>query len=488
MTPILGGIRPSGSLHNSRTPSGRGEAPIPARPGPERQFARILRPLGLRAWAVSIIPAMDPKADSRPVTVGPGKPAGAFERRDLVELDRSDPLARFRDRFELPEGLVYLGGNSLGPPPRTVRARAEGLIAGEWGEDLVAAWNRYDWLELSEGIGARIALLVGAGEDEVIATDSVSLNLFKLLGALLGRADDRSVVLADAGNFPTDLYVAQGLVGLFESTGTTLRLTAPEDFESALGTDVAVATVSHVDFRTGRMRDLRSLTAAARAEGVPVVWDLSHSAGAVDLQLNESGVEFAVGCGYKYLNGGPGAPGFLYVAHEFQDSLESPVAGWMGHASPFDFETRYRPAPGMRRFLAGTPPILSMVALEEGLRAFEGAEIAELRRKSETLGDLFLRLAGERLVEFGVVPASPENARQRGSQVSLRHPDGYALMQALIARGVVGDFRGPDLMRFGLAPLYVRYADVWHAVEALRLVLVNEEHRKARFRRWKRVP
>ncbi len=403
-------------------------------------------------------------------------------------MDRRDPLARFRDRFDLPQELIYLGGHSLGPPPRTMRARAEGLISREWGTDLVAAWNRRDWLELPERVGARIAPLVGAGADEVIAADSVSLNLFKLLGALVMKARGRNVVLADKGNFPTDLYMAQGLARLLEGSGVTLRLTEPEDFESALRPDVAVATVSHVDFRTGRRRDLRALTAAARRSGVPLVWDLSHSAGAVALQLNEDGVEYAVGCGYKYLNGGPGAPGFLYVAREFQDSLESPLTGWMGHASPFDFDTRYRPAPGMRRFLTGTPPILSLAALEDGLRTFEGVEMADLRGKSEALGDLFLRLAAERLAEFGVVPASPGDAGERGAQVSLRHPEGYALVQALNARGVVGDFRGPDLMRFGLAPLYVRYVDVWNAVEALRLILVNGEHREARFRRPKRVP
>ncbi len=299
-----------------------------------------------------------------------------------------------------------------------MRARAEGLIGGEWGKDLVASWNRHDWLELPQRIGARLAPLLGAREDEAIAADSVSLNLFKLLGALLRRAEGRSVVLADEGNFPTDLYMAQGLVRLFEESGATLRLTAPEDFEAALGPDVAVATVSHVDFRTGRMLDMRALTAAARAEGVPLVWDLSHSGGAVDLRLNEDGVEYAVGCGYKYLSGGPGAPGFLYVARECQDALESPLWGWMGHASPFDFATRYRPALGMLRFLAGTPPILSMIALEEGLRAFEGAGMTELRGKSEALGDLFLRLAGERLAEFGVVPASPAEARESGVATS----------------------------------------------------------------------
>jgi kynureninase len=411
-----------------------------------------------------------------------------LQERDLLELDRRDPLSHLRDRFRLPDGLIYLCGHSLGPPPRRVGARVEQVISEEWGGDLVAAWNRHDWVELPRRVGRRIAPLLGAGEDEVIAADSVSVNLFKLLGALLLRARERRVVLVEEGNFPTDLYMAQGLARLLEESGATLRLTAPGDFESSLGPDVAVATVSHVDFRTGRMLDMRALTSAARAEGVPLVWDLSHSAGAVHLRLNEDDVEFAVGCGYKYLSGGPGAPGFLYVARRVQDTLESPLTGWMGHASPFDFETRYRPAPGMRRFLAGTPPILSMAALDDGLRTFKGVEMAVVRRKSVELGDLFLRLAGDRLAEFGVVPASPGDARRRGSQVSLRHPEGYALIQALIARGVVGDFRGPDLMRFGLAPLHVRYADVWDAVEALRLVLVNEEHRQARFRQPKLVP
>ena len=419
-------------------------------------------------------------------------PSGAvsrpLERSDPLELDRRDPLASLRERFDLPEGLTYLGGHSLGPLPRTMVTRAGGLIEEEWGRDLVAAWNRRDWLELPERVGARIAPLVGAGADEVIAADSVSLNLFKLLGALMVKARGRGVVVADKGNFPTDLYMAQGLARLLEGAGATLRLTAPEDFESALGSGVAVATVSHVDFRTGRRRDLRALTATARACGVPLVWDLSHSAGAVALQLNEDGVEYAVGCGYKYLNGGPGAPGFLYVAREFQDALESPLTGWMGHVSPFDFDTHYRPGPGMRRFLTGTPPILALAALEEGLRTFEGVEMAELRGKSGALGDLFLRLAAERLAEFGVIPASPADAGQRGAQVSLRHPEGDALIQALNARGVVGDFRGPDLMRFGLAPLYVRYVDVWNAVEMLRLVLVNEKHREDRFRQHRRVP
>ncbi len=407
--------------------------------------------------------------------------AGLLTREDVLERDRTDPLASFRDRFELPEGVIYLDGNSLGPPSAGMRPRIESLLADEWGRDLVASWNRHGWFRLPERVGARIAPLLGAGEDEVIAADSVSLNLFKLLASLLRRPGSRRVVLAEETNFPTDLYMAEGLVGLLRESGAELRVVPSDDFEAALGPEVAVATLTQVDFRTGRKHDLRWLTAAARDAGVPIVWDLSHSAGAFPLHLNDDGVEFAVGCGYKYLNGGPGAPGFLYVARRVQQSLDTPLSGWMGHCSPFEFETRYRPAAGVRRFLSGTPGILSMIALEEGLRTFDRVDMAELQAKSEALGDLFLRLADERLAELGVEPASPRNAGERGSQVSLRHAAGYRVMQALIARGVVGDFRDPDLLRFGFAPLYVRYVDIWDAVDALREVLIRAEYQTARF-------
>ena len=409
--------------------------------------------------------------------------AGPLRREDVLERDRNDPLASFRDRFELPEGVIYLDGNSLGPPSVGMRARVESLLADEWGRDLVASWNRHGWFRLPERVGARIAPLLGAGDDEVIAADSVSLNLFKLLAALLRRPGSRGVVLAEATNFPTDLYMAEGLVSLLRESGAELRIVPPDDFGAALGPEVAVATLTQVDFRTGRKHDLRRLTAAARDSGIPVVWDLSHSAGAFPLHLNDDGVEFAVGCGYKYLNGGPGAPGFLYVARRLQQCLDTPLSGWMGHRSPFEFEARYRPAAGVRRFLSGTPGILSMIALEEGLRTFDGVDLEALQAKSEALGHLFLRLAAERLGEFGVESAGPGDARRRGSQVSLRHTDGYPVMQALIARGVVGDFREPDLLRFGFAPLYVRYRDVWDAVEALREVLASREYEEPRFRR-----
>ena len=416
------------------------------------------------------------------MSAGIAEPVRPLRRDDLLELDRADPLTGLRERFHLPEGVIYLDGNSLGPPSRTMAGRVERLINGEWGADLIGSWNRHDWFHLPERVGARIAPLLGAGEDEVIAADSVSLNLFKLLGALLRGEGERRVVLADESNFPTDLHVAAGLTHLLSSTGATLRLVTPEAFEDALAPDVAVATLTQVDFRTGRMRDLKRVTEAARRSSVPVVWDLSHSAGALPLRLHRDGVEYAVGCGYKYLNGGPGAPGFLYVSRALQDGLESPLAGWMGHAHPFDCGLHHEPAPGMRRFLVGTPPVLSMVALDEGLRTFDGVSLDQVRRKSETLGDLFLRLAEERLSDQGVVLGSPRNAAERGSQVSLRHPDAYPVMQALIARGVIGDFREPDYLRFGLAPLYVRHVDIWDAVEALRDVLTSGEWRAPKFR------
>ncbi len=411
-------------------------------------------------------------------------------RRRLRTFDREDPLAPARERFALPDGLIYLDGNSLGPASKAMAGRVRDVVAAEWGEDLIRAWNRRGWFHLPERVGARIAPLLGLAPDEVVATDSVSLNLFKLLGSLLRVAPQRRVVLAERSNFPTDLYIAQGLVGMLRDLtpegAPELRLVEAEEFVGALGPDVAVATLTQVDFRTGRMRDLRRVTRAARAHRAPVVWDLSHSAGAFALDLRAAGVEFAVGCGYKYLNGGPGAPGFLAVVRERQDELQPVLAGWMGHAAPFRFETAYRPAPGMRRFVTGTPPVLSMAALEEGLRVFDDVDLGALRAKGEALGDAFIRLVDERLAGLPVSVASPRNAAERGSQVSLRvslpEGGGFAVMQALIARGVIGDFRAPDLLRFGFAPLSVRYADLWGAVEALREVLTSGAFREKRYR------
>lgn len=420
-----------------------------------------------------------PGASPRASEVGPG-PHDA----ELAESDLRDPLARFRERFRLPEGTIYLDGNSLGPPPRAVEAEISRRIREEWGGDLIGAWNRRGWFDLPERVGARLAPLLGVEADEVIAADSVSLNLFKLLAALLRRSPPgRRIILSEVGNFPTDLYLAEGLASLLGRERAELRVVEPAALAGAPGPEVAVALVTQVDFRTGRKRDLRAFTAAARAAGVPVVWDLSHSAGAFRLRLGADGAEFAVGCGYKYLNGGPGAPGFVVVARRRQAELETPLPGWMGHARPFDFAPEYEPAPGMRRFLTGTPPILALAAFEEGLRSFDGVDLGQLEEKSRALGDLFIRLADARLAGFGVTVASPREAAERGSQVSLRHPQGFAVMQALIARGVVGDFREPDLMRFGFAPLYLTYREIGAAVETLRAVLGSGEYRAPRFAR-----
>ncbi len=409
---------------------------------------------------------------------------GALTREALAELDRVDPLASMRERFALPEGITYLDGNSLGAVSASMADRIGRAVRTEWGTDLIGSWNRHGWFRLPERVGARIAPLLGVEADEVVAADSVSLNLFKLLAALLRRGDGRRVVLAERSNFPTDLYMAEGLVDLLRdfapAGGPELRLVEADEFVAALGPEVAVATLTQVDFRTGRKRDMRAVTRAATGAGVPVVWDLSHSAGAFGLRLHDDGVEFAVGCGYKYLNGGPGAPAFLYVARERQEDLVPALAGWMGHAAPFRFETGYQPAAGMRRFVTGTPPVLSMLALEEALRAFEGVDLAALGRKGAALGDRFAQLVEERLGDFGVEVVSPREAADRGNQVSLRCPDAYAVMQALIARGVVGDFREPDLLRFGFAPMYVRFVDLETAVEALAGVLRSGEHKEAR--------
>lgn len=416
--------------------------------------------------------------------VGSGVVGSGPHDAELAERDRRDPLARFRERFRIPEGVLYLDGNSLGPPPRAVEAEISRRIREEWGGDLIGAWNRRGWFHLPERVGARLAPLLGVEADEVIAADSVSLNLFKLLAALLRRAPaGRRIVLSDRGNFPTDLYMAEGLAALLGRERAELRLVEPAALAPALGAEVAVALVTQVDFRTGRKRDLRGFNAAARAAGVPVIWDLSHSAGAFRLRFTEDGGEFAVGCGYKYLNGGPGAPGFVVAARRLQAELETPLRGWMGHARPFEFVPEYEPAPGMRRFLTGTPPILALAAFEEGLRTFDGVDLGQLEAKSREMGDLFIRLADARLDGFGVTVASPREAAERGSQVSLRHPQGFAVVQALRARGVVGDFREPDLMRFGFAPLYLTYREIGRAVETLRAVFAGGEYREPRFAR-----
>jgi kynureninase len=403
-------------------------------------------------------------------------------RDDLAALDAVDPLAPWRDRFALPDGVIYLDGNSLGALPKATAGVLNEVIAQEWGRDLIISWTRHGWVELPQRIGARIARLIGAAPREVIVADSISVNLFKLAAAALRLRPGRRVVVAEAGSFPTDLYVLQGLRDLL-GPAVELRLAPPETVEAALDGDTALVLLNHVDYRTGRMHDMARLTAAAHAAGALVLWDLAHSAGAVPVDLNAAGADLAVGCGYKYLNGGPGAPAFLFVAECWHDQIRQPLTGWFGHREPFAFDGDYRPAPGITRFLAGTPPILGLKALEVGVDLLLEVDPAALRTKSVALTGHLIQLVEEHCAGLGLTLVSPRDPAQRGSQVAFRHPEGYAVIQALIAQGVIGDFRAPDLMRFGLAPLYLRFVDLWDAVAALHAVLAGRTWDRPEFKR-----
>jgi kynureninase len=402
-----------------------------------------------------------------------------YSRADCAAMDRADPLAHARARFILPENLIYLDGNSLGALPANVAPTLERLITREWGRDLVSSWNAHDWIGMPARIGAWIAPLIGADDDEVIVADSTSVNLFKLAGAAIRHMAPRRVIVSERGNFPTDLYVLQGLERLLGGAAE-LRMVERDNIRDAVNAETALVALTHIHYKTGAIHDMRALGEVAHAAGALVLWDLSHSAGAVELFLNRDHADLAIGCGYKYLNGGPGAPAFLYVARRHQEALQQPLSGWMGHAAPFEFGDDYRPAGGILRQLCGTPPILSMAALAEGIATFDGIAMHDIREKSKVLGDLFLALVERRCPGFEI--ACARNAEERGSQVSLRHPHGYAIMRALIDKGVVGDFRAPDVLRFGLAPLYTRYVDIWDATDQLRAVMTEGAWRDERYR------
>jgi kynureninase len=397
---------------------------------------------------------------------------------DPGPLDRADPLRSFRDRFLLPEGVIYLDGNSLGPLPRATPERIAVVIGQEWGESLVRAWNEYGWIGLAQRVGDKIGRLIGAEAGGTIVADSTSIDIFKCLTAALTLRPGRTVILSETGNFPTDLYVAEGLA---RQSGYSLCVV--DDPVAALDSGVAVLMLTHVNYRTGAMHDMASVTAAAHRAGALVLWDLSHSAGAVKLNLAADAVDFAVGCGYKYLNGGPGAPAFLSVASALWPALRFPLTGWLGHADPFAFDPSFRPAAGVAAAVVGTPPILSLAALEVGVDLMLEAPIDLIREKSVALTERFLGAMTAR----GFRSIAPADPARRGSQVSFAHPDGYAIVQALVARGVIGDFRAPDVMRFGFAPLYLRYQDVDDAVAILDDVLRAEAWRDPMYQRRRTV-
>jgi kynureninase len=395
----------------------------------------------------------------------------AWTRDRCEALDRDDPLRHVRERFHLPEGVVYLDGNSLGALPKSVPARLAGVVSDEWGDGLVGSWEH--WMSGPTRAGDRIAPLIGARPGEVVVVETTTIALVKLLGAALGARPGRHVVLTTSGNFPTDLYAAEAVARLLGRV--EVRYAAADDLEAALDEDVAALMLTHVDFRTGAMFDLAALTRAAHVAGALTVWDLCHSVGAVVVDCEGAGVDLAVGCSYKYLNAGPGAPAFVYVRRALQDGVENPLPGWLGHEAPFEFSRTFRPAPGVRRFVTSSPSVLGITALEAALDAWDGVSVQAVRDKSVALSELFIEAAAERLGEE-LELASPRRPESRGSQVSFRHPEGYAVVQALIARGVVGDFRAPDLCRFGLAPLYLRFTDVFDAVEALAAVVSSREY------------
>jgi kynureninase len=399
-------------------------------------------------------------------------------------LDAADPLRAYRERFVLPEGIIYLDGNSLGALPRVVAERIDACVRQAWGRDLITSWNKARWVDLPQRIGARIERLVGGEPRSIVVGDSTSINLFKVLAAALRLRPDRKIIVSERQNFPTDLYIAEGLAALI-GKGHRLRLADTSDeLASVIDTDTAVVMLTHVNYRTGAMHDMAELTTLCHEAGALAIWDLAHTAGAVPVELSATGADFAVGCGYKYLNGGPGAPAFVYVSPKWQAKVTQPLSGWFGHVRPFAFEPGFVPAQGIDRFLCGTPPVLSMLALEAALEIWEDIDLAAVREKSKRLTDFFIAAVEHLCTGHDLALASPRDPEARGSQVSFSLPEiGYPLMQALIDRGVIGDFRAPDIVRFGFAPLYVGYMDAWQAAEILAEILNTREWDKPEFKR-----
>ncbi|MFD7412713.1 kynureninase [Kitasatospora purpeofusca] len=400
-------------------------------------------------------------------------------REECAALDAADPLAAFRGEFSLPPGVIYLDGNSLGALPVRTPERVRAVVEEEWGRELIRSWNDAGWFEQPYRLGRRIAPLVGAAPEELVVCDTTSVNLFKVLTAALRLRPGRSTVLGDGAAFPTDLYIAEGVTGLV--AGARSLLVDPAELDAHLDGDVAAVVLSHVDYRTGELLDMPGITARVRAAGALMIWDVCHSVGALPVELGASGADFAVGCTYKYLNGGPGSPAFLYVAerHLAAGPLQ-PLSGWFGHARPFAFEPGYEPKDGIGRFLTSSPSLLGQAALESSLDIWERADRAAVRAKSLALTDLFISLVED--LE-GIEVVTPREHERRGSQVALRHADGYPVVQALIARGVIGDFRAPDLMRFGFTPLYLSHTEVWDAARHLAEVLGSGEWKDERFAR-----
>lgn len=408
-----------------------------------------------------------------------------LDRNSCAALDATDVLAGFRGRFLDDGSTIYLDGNSMGRLPKAAVPRLREMAEHEWGTILVRGWTKSGWMDSPLRIGDRIGELIGAAPGEVLVSDSTSVNLFKLIVAVLRARPQRRVIVTERSNFPTDLYVASGVV---EMLGCELRAVERAALREALDADAALLLLTHVDFRTGERHDMAGLTEAAHAAGALALWDLSHSAGAFEIQLGRDGVDLAVGCGYKYLNGGPGAPAFLYVAAPLQDELRNPIQGWLGHDTPFTFEPGYHRAQGIRGWMVGSPPVLAIGALAVGVEIHLEAGAGPVGAKAGMLTEVFIGLARARLEPLGFQVATPPEPERRGAQVSLRHAEGLAIVRAVADRGVIGDFRPPDLCRFGLAPLYTRCVDVWDAIEQLADVVERGTHRLPEYQRDVPIP
>lgn len=397
-------------------------------------------------------------------------------RETCAARDAADPLARLRELFDLPQGVIYLDGNSLGARPRAALERAQQVVAREWGNDLIKSWNTAGWFEMPKRLGDRLAPLIGARAGEVVVTDTTSLNLFKALASALAMRPERRVIVTERSNFPTDIYMAEGLTRWLDR-GYELRLVDDvEQLPQAVDADCAVLMLTHVNYRTGYQHDMAALTRHAHESGALVVWDLAHSAGALPVDLHAAEADFAVGCTYKYLNGGPGAPAFIWVPQRHQGAFAHPLSGWWSHAAPFAMSHSFAACDGIGRALCGTQPVVSLALVECGLEVFEHTDMQALRAKSLALTDLFIELVESRCAAHPLGLVTPRAHARRGSQVSFTHPHGYAVMQALIARGVIGDYREPHIMRFGFTPLYTSFADVWDAVEILKDILDREDY------------
>ena len=403
---------------------------------------------------------------------------------DLKSLDNQDPLSRYREEFYLPKNTIYFDGNSLGPVPTKTVENLNKTINDEWGRDLINSWNKADWINLPQRLGDKIAPLLGAKSGEVIVVDSTSVNLFKVLTSALRLNDKRKKIISESTNFPSDLYILEGVNAMSNNQYECLLIEDDDiDIEKYIDSSVAVVMLSHINYKTGRISDMKTITDYAHKKGALVVWDLSHSVGVIPMDLHNIGVDFAVGCTYKHLNGGPGAPGFLYVNSDLIEIVSQPLSGWLGHSDPFAFDRKYFPANTINKYICGTPSILSYKAVESGLDVFDGISMDQVREKSIQLSELFIELIQQECGDFGFELFSPTEANLRGSQISFKHENAYPIMQSLISRGVIGDYREPNILRFGISPLYMRFEDIWEAIMNLKTIMESREWDSDRFKK-----